>query len=275
MSHINRFVYEECIRRDVRTPDIPVLEKSYFGQCGEDLIVIALLRALARRKNINLADHRYLEIGANHPIATSATYLIHNQLHMRGVLVEANSQLLPALQKVRPLDTIKHAAISTSDETFIDFYISNQNELSSLNRKFVEEWQDGAVGIARIDKVPACRINKLLADEFADKAPLFLSLDIEGMDLDILRDWDWARWRPAIIQVEPSDHFHPNNSISIIQYLESQQYLLIASTEVNLIALDVHDWVNSAEGISAAKPHTISQNHTAPYVTGTDTNQIL
>ena len=239
MLRINGFVYEECFKQDIKAPDIPVFSKEYVGQCAEDLVVISLLRAIALRSNINLEGQRYLEIGANHPIATSATYLLHKQLGMRGVLVEANSELLSDLQKVRPLDSIRHAAIGLTDDPFINLYVSNQSELSSLDQRFVEEWRDGSVGVARVDKVPALRINKLLAEDFADESPLFLSIDVEGLDLEILQDWDWARWRPAIIQIEPSDHFHPDNSVSIIKYLRSQGYLIIASTDVNLIAIDI------------------------------------
>lgn len=238
VSAINTFVYNECFSNDVQAPDIPVYARPYFGQCAEDLIVVAILKAISVRENVNLAEQRYLEIGANHPIATSATYLMHRELGMRGVLVEANSQLLPTLRKVRPRDTIKHAAISIGDEPFIDFYVSNQSELSSLSKRFVEEWRAGIVGLARTEKVPALRVNTLLREEFFDDAPIFLSIDVEGLDLDILMDWDWDRWRPAIIQTEPSDHFHEGNSAAIEAYLKSQGYMLIAKTDVNLVAVD-------------------------------------
>lgn len=238
MSKINDFVIEECLKHGVQGPDIPVYAQETFAQCSEDIIVISILRALALRKKYNLCDKRYLEIGANHPIATSATYLMHTTLQMRGVLVEANSKLLPALQKIRPNDIIKYAAISVTDEPFINFYVSNQNELSSLHRDFVEEWQDGTVGLSHIDKVPALRVNDLLVSEFQNEAPIYVSIDVEGLDFEILKDWNWARWRPAVIQVEPSDHYIKNNSTAIIEYLETQGYLIIAKTNVNLIAID-------------------------------------
>lgn len=238
MLHENEFIKIECLNKGIHEQDIPVYLSKSYAQCAEDLIIASILKAIAVRKNINLCEKRYLEIGANHPIATSASYLMHTTLQMNGVLVEANSQLIPPLQKVRPSDTIIHAAITATDEPFVSLYVSNQNELSSLSRDFVEDWHDGAVGLSHIEKVPALRVNELLENEFPNEAPIYVSIDIEGLDYSILQDWDWARWRPTIVQVEPSDHFIADNSSTMRALLESNGYLLIALTDVNLIAID-------------------------------------
>lgn len=266
MSPINPFIYQACSDGAIRTPDIPVHARRHFGQCAEDLIIASLLRALVAREGTDLTEQRYLEIGANHPIATSATYLLSTELGMRGVLVEANPDLIADLIKIRSNDIVRHAAVTTSNEAFVELFVSNQNELSSLSRRFVEEWQEGSVGLNRIETVPALRIDQLLREEFGSTAPSFLSIDIEGMDLDILMDMDWSTWRPAIIQVEPSDHFHPNNSAAIADFLGSRGYLLVARTEVNLIAIDrtrlsVHEQRQNPElsAISTTSQHRLRE----------------
>lgn len=256
---INTFVYDACFEQDVKVPDIPAFARRYFGQCAEDLIVVALLRALATREGLDLTRERYLEIGANHPIATSASYLAHVELGMTGSLIEANRLLIDPLAKVRPHDKIRHLAITVSDEPFVELHVSNQNELSSLSRRFVEEWRDGAVGIARVDKVPAMRVNQLLKEDFPDCAPLFLSCDIEGLDLDVLKDLDWQQWRPAIVQVEPSDHFLRGNSQEIRSFLESQGYVIIAVTDVNLIAMDRARLQPSAESTEPKPQYDVQE----------------
>nr|WP_209914517.1 FkbM family methyltransferase [Agrobacterium pusense] len=86
--------------------------------------------------------------------------------------------------------------------------------------------------------VQASRMNDVLEEFFSERAPLYLSIDTEGLDLDLLKDVDWDRWRPAVVQAEPSEHFIENNAELISQLLESKGYVLVAKTAVNLIFMD-------------------------------------
>lgn len=234
----NPFILDICQRYNLSLPQIEVPLREQYGQVAEDVVVDGLLTAWAQRTGTSLADCRYLEIGANHPFSTSSTILLHRLHGMTGVLVEANESLLGALREARPADEIVYCAVTSEDVTEVDFFISNLSELSSLSREFVEDWQGGTVGVAEVRKVPAQRVNSLLQTHFADTAPVFMSVDIEGLDLDILQDVDWACWRPVIVQAEPSDHFAPNQSKAIANFMHAQGYVLIARTAVNLIFAD-------------------------------------
>jgi hypothetical protein len=64
-------------------PDIPVNAVEHYGQCSEDIIVRSLLRAIAIRKNVDLREKLYLEIGGNHPFATSR--MLKNSIKPRAV----------------------------------------------------------------------------------------------------------------------------------------------------------------------------------------------
>ncbi|MCZ7857773.1 glycosyltransferase [Agrobacterium salinitolerans] len=234
----NSFVYNEIEKCGLRSPDIEVLAQRYYAQCAEDLIVVSILKALSARRHFDLSAERYLEVGANHPIATSATYLLSLELGMSGVLVEANPALIADLEKVRKQDLVLNKAIIVGDSDTAELFVSNQNELSSLSRRFVEDWQDGAVGLKDVITVQASRMNDVLEEFFSERAPLYLSIDTEGLDLDLLKDVDWDRWRPAVVQAEPSEHFIENNAELISQLLESKGYVLVAKTAVNLIFMD-------------------------------------
>lgn len=232
---INPFVVLRTDEADIAPASIEVSLREQYGQESEDLIVESLLTAWAMRTGTDLSQCRYIEIGANHPFATSSSYLL-NRLHgMSGVLVEANEDLLEALRKARPQDAIAHCAVTTENVDEVDFFISNLSELSSLSRDFVETWQDGAVGIAEKRTVPARRVNNLLEEHFGATTPAFLSVDLEGLDLDILQDVDWKRWRPVVVQAEPSDHFVAKQSTAIASFMHAQGYVLVARTPVNLI----------------------------------------
>ena len=234
----NPFVTERSNATGIAQPDIDVVLREQYGQMAEDIIVEGLLIAWAQRTGSDLSTCRYLEIGANHPFATSASYLLYRLHGMTGVLVEANADLLDRLKSARPADEVAYCAITPQDVSEVDFYISDHSELSSLSRNFVEEWQDSAVGIADIRKVPAMRVNTFLEMYFGDSAPIFLAVDCEGLDFDILRDVDWVRWRPVIIQTEPSDHFVAGQAAAITTFMHDKGYVLVCRTTVNMIFSD-------------------------------------
>jgi len=129
-------------------------------------------------------------------------------------------------------------AVTHEDRDEVEFYVSHQDEISSLSKEFVDGWADGTVGIRETKTVKARRVNSILEEYFADVAPLFVSIDVEGLDLEILQDFDFTRWRPYLIQTEPSDHFIPQNSENMENFLISQGYMTICRTDVNIIAID-------------------------------------
>jgi FkbM family methyltransferase len=230
----NAFVYFQTLANRVPRPDISVPYVEHYGQCGEDLIVESFIAARAFSEGLDPSALRYLEIGGNHPFATSATFLLHAHLEMTRVIVEANGRLIAALRKGRPRDTIVHAAVIDSDEETVLLSVSRLNELSSLDPKFVLSGIGGSVGQARTERVPAIRINQII-ERHLGAAPCFMSIDVEGLDLRLLRDFDFSRYRPWFIQVEPSDDYLPGNSATICKFMCSVGYRLIAKTKVNMI----------------------------------------
>lgn len=238
MQNLNYNIYNEIALKGMKMPDIAVYNTPSYGQCGEDLIVAALLRSFAITEQLDVRAQTYLEIGGNHPLACSATYLLHTQLGMTGVLVEANPDLIEALERFRPDDRVVHAAVVATDQATVPLYVANQDELSSLSSSFVTEWQGGSVGVKQVVQVPARHINALLQDYWPTSAPLYVSIDVEGCDLDLVLAMDLKRYRPAVFQIEPSEHHKQGSTRSIVACMKAHQYALVAQTDVNLIFMD-------------------------------------
>lgn len=238
MRHLNYTLYDRIAQDGMKMPDIAVYDTLSYGQCAEDLIVMALLRSLVVTEQIDLKTQTYLEIGANHPVACSATYLLHCGLGMTGVLVEANPDLIAALERFRPFDRVVQAAVVATEATTVPLYVAHQDELSSLSQSFVTEWQGGTVGVKQVVDVPAVHINTLLRTYWPETVPLYVSIDIEGCDLELVQSMDFTRYRPAIVQVEPSEHHRAGTTQDLINCLMGQHYALVAKTDVNLIFMD-------------------------------------
>src|SRR5438034_3993649 len=213
------------------------IEETY-AQYGEDRIVLALLRALVcDRGGRSLQSICYVEIGGNHPIRNSNTWLLY-KAGCQGILVEPNPELAGLLAQVRPRDTVLAAAVVPDQQEQVVLHLGRYDELSSLRADHIASFGafGGLGGIERSISVPALNINTLFQRL---TAPVdYLSVDVEGLDVDLLAALDFSRFRPAIVQAEPSEHFLHGNTRRMIDLMHGNQYVLLARTEGNCIFLD-------------------------------------
>lgn len=232
---INPFVYQRILENGMSNSTIPAWLGETYSQCYEDIIIDSILRAAERRIKREFKGITYVEVGANHPVCSSSTYLWQKSRGINGILVEANPKLVPELKRFRPNDRIINAAVFDKDVDSIDFYISPENEISSLDEKFVTTWKN--LGVQEKISVPVIRVNKLLT-MVSDFELVILTIDVEGMDLRLLRDIDFNKHRPYILEIEPSDAYAPGTSDTMVDFMKNNGYDLHSLTDVNLIFVD-------------------------------------
>lgn len=239
MLRANPFVYEKSYEADIKGPDISAMLEEQYGQCAEDLLVLSFIRGFLQQEHgIDLKNKVCVEIGANHAFAGSNSFLLSKMLGLTSLLVEANPALIPDLKKARPDSEIHNLAIIDSDLKEVEFFVSKHSELSSLDRNFIEQWHEGNIGIETTFVVAAQRFNNFFADNLRNREILFLSIDVEGCDLKLLRDLNFNQWRPVLLQVEPSEHYIPDESTRIMELMRENNYRLIFKTNVNLVFCD-------------------------------------
>jgi FkbM family methyltransferase len=179
-----------------RFVDQTVHARAGFSQFGEDASIAAYLRLIGR------SCRRYIDIGANHPVLHSNTYLFYRD-GASGLLVEANPSIAARLRRRRPRDTVLNVAVSAKGGGHIDLHIMDFDGLSTVSAAHKDHIVgEGRARITRTARVPLVGINDLLADHAATGPVDFASLDIEGMDLEVLTAWDFDRSRPFLFSVE-------------------------------------------------------------------------
>ena len=226
----NPFVQYECRRLGVENAPIATNMYESYAQCNEDVIVESFLRAATYRAGRPMSSLRYIEIGANHPVQTSSTYLLYRVHSASGVLVEANPQLIDNLKKYRPSDIILNCAVTAAPVEKVEIHIHEKNELSSMSLEHIEKFSSfgGANGVVETISVEAIDINALMKKYFGDHID-FLSVDVEGFDLELLRSMDPV-FQPLVIQCE-----HEGKLDQFGALLGGKGYALCAVTDVNAI----------------------------------------
>lgn len=227
----NGFITYECNRLAIEPAPIATSIQETYAQCNEDLIIEALLRAVMLRSGREMSSVRYMEIGANHPVQTSATYLLSKNHGAKGVLVEAIPKLAARLETVRPNDVVVNCAITTSFDATVEFYVHEKDELSSVSVQHIAKFSQfgGEQRIVEKLTVQNMHINDLMRQHGAHLD--FLSIDVEGLDADLIAAMD-SVFQPSIIQCE-----HGGKIDEFYRLFGARDYVLAGITDVNLIAV--------------------------------------
>lgn len=221
-----------------RPPHRPTVDevfgKTSFAQQGEDLILLDILNTFQEK------NHSYIDIGAFHPILSNNTYLLY-QTGARGVLVEPNPALAPALRQLRPRDTVLEAGIGVTDQKEADYFvIKGDGQLNTFSREtaelYVEKYGKGV--IERVIKRELLNINDVLAKYLPTGGPMVFSIDVEGLDLEILKTLDFGRFRPLAFCIETSELLTGALETDIIEFMAAKDYYVRGGSFVNSVFID-------------------------------------
>ena len=88
-------------------------------------------------------------------------------------------------------------------------------------------------------------INVILKEQFGTSKPNLVSLDIEGLDYEILSAWDFEFFRPEVFCVETLTYTEDNSErklVGIIDLMNSKGYRVYADTYVNTVFVCETAW---------------------------------
>lgn len=209
-----------------------------YSQCGEDMIARFVFDAL------KLATPSYIDIGAHHPSYLNNTFGFY-QAGSRGVNIEPDPDLFARFPAERPLDANLNIGIGDAAGE-LDFFVMSARTLNTFSAEEARSASDkGRATIERTLKLPVRPVADVLAERFADAAPDFLSLDVEGLDLQILKAWDFSRWRPKLACVETivyGGERGEGQRDDIAELLQDNGYFSYAHTHVNTLFVDKAVW---------------------------------
>jgi FkbM family methyltransferase len=227
---------KDYIKRKIGIPN-NYCKKSY-SQSGEDLIVHYILNS------IGLLKPSYLDIGAHHPMYISNTALFY-EMGCTGINIEPDPTLFKEFIKYRNRDINLNVGIGLSDG-IIDFYMMSTSTLNTFSLSEAEELVKKGYSIVSKVKVPVLPLKDILDKYFGGRFPDFMSLDVEGLDMEILQSIDYESPNvPIVICVETISFSESGAGIKnheIIQFLQGKGYLAYGDTNINTIFVKEEKW---------------------------------
>jgi FkbM family methyltransferase len=164
----------------------------------------------------------FVEVGANRPRQESQSWHLE-QLGWAGILIEPQPDLADELQRARSAKVFA-VACSSPENAGQHMRLHIAGALSALDR---DRMAPGAKA-DRVIEVPVRTLDDILSEAGAP-APLdFLSVDVEGHELEVLSGFDFTRWRPRLVLLE--DHV---GNLDKHRFLRTAGYRLIRRVENN------------------------------------------
>ena len=212
-----------------------VTYKLTYSQTGEDILIDFIIAA----KKIKAFS--YLDIGANDPVHINNTFKFYQQGY-KGVCIEPNPYIFSKLKKKRPKDICLNIGIADKESAEADFFIMQSPMLNTFSKTEAEELEKNKQSkIKEIIKVPLQTVESVIDQYFEGKAPVFINLDVEGLDEIILKGFPFNKYRPYIFCIETvnyTDDASSEKRSEIMDLMRANQYKPFADTYHNTIFVD-------------------------------------
>ena len=222
---VRRYIPEPVWRRanNIRNRWFNSWARKSYSQNGEDRILDWCFDGKE--------DGFYVDIGAHHPKRYSNTYLLYRK-GWKGLNADANPGSMRAFRQIRPRDINVEAALATERRDLV-YYSFEDAALNTFDRATALERV--ANGCAIIRETPMTTVSlRELFDRYLPPGITIdlLTVDVEGLDYDVLQSNDWNRYQPVYILAEclESQSIQQIGSDKITQLLAKNGYIPIAKT---------------------------------------------
>ena len=156
--------------------------------------------------NFEENGHYFVEFGATDGINISNTFFLENHHRWKGLLAEPARMWHSHLKRNRKCD-LDFRCVFSSSGMKLDFFESFIGSLSTL-KQFSQADFSGTRGFKSKYLVETTSLDDLLIDHHSPQYISYLSLDTEGSEYEILRNFPFHKWNIGVITVE--HNFSPN-----------------------------------------------------------------
>ncbi|WP_099240437.1 FkbM family methyltransferase [Synechococcus sp. BDU 130192] len=189
-----------------------------WGQEGEDLV---LLRLFPKKSGF------YIDIGAHHPKRFSNTYLFY-QKGWNGINIDAKPGSMKLFQKVRSRDVNLEIPIAQEYKklTYFEF---EEPALNTFSKDLLIERKVKPIREIKLDCYP---LSEILDKHLNSRQEIdFMSIDVEGLDLEVLKSNNWEKYRPKIVLVEIlKSSLQQVQKTAVYRFLKEQNYDIYAKS---------------------------------------------
>jgi FkbM family methyltransferase len=163
-----------------------------FSQEGEDILL---------NRIFNFRPHgTYVDIGAHHPRRFSNTFFFY-KMGWTGINIDAMPGSMEAFRQQRPSDCNLELGIGLKKDR-LQFYIFHEPALNTFDKVVADKNTEAGWEMKEIKEVDVMPLGEILNEYLGERTIDFMSIDVEGFEMNILQSNDWSKYRPDYILLE-------------------------------------------------------------------------
>lgn len=201
-----------------------------FSQEGEDLLLLKLLQWKR--------DGFYLDVGCHHPWRYSNTALLNRDFGWHGMNIDPLPGTKILFDSVRPKDINIQCGVG-DQETDLTYFIFDPPAYSTFDLQKVKQLE-GQVKLIEKRLISVKPLDSILRETNSlDKTIDFMNIDVEGMELNVLKGMPFKTIRPHVICIEAlRTKWSELGNIPAYVFLEETGYDAVAKTVNSLFFVD-------------------------------------
>jgi FkbM family methyltransferase len=158
----------------------------------------------------------------------------------RGINVDATPGSMRAFEAIRRRDINVEVAVSDGEREIEFYWWAKPGVVNTVSPENAQKWTRDLGREPRVARVRTTTLAALLGRYLPEGQSIdFMTVDVEGHDLAVLRSNDWDRYRPELVLVE---HEVPDAasllSLDVTALMEQAGYVLHSWLRPNLVFRD-------------------------------------
>lgn len=210
-----------------------------YSSYGEDAMFNGVLKRLSWIMQKNLFDQNtYIDIGSFHPVKESNTYFLY-KLGWAGTLVDPNSYFNVLVHELRPHDILHNCAVDVTSGTKEFYMFGDTDSSNTLSKEFADrKVASQHTGVSWTAQVPTKTINDIITIHlnYFQRTPFLLNIDIEGLDLEVIKTYSHDVKIPFIMIEDDSMRTFTDSPIR--EVMNQRGYAPIATTFLTTLYID-------------------------------------
>ena len=186
-----------------------------YSQIGQDLRVIQTYN--------NKEDGFFIEIGASDGINLSNTYLLETKYKWKGICCEPVPNKFKELVNNRPNSICYSEAVFNQSGLSLNFDIANNFDLLSGISEYIDAYKSTVDKNKTSIEVQTISLLDVLEKSNAPKFIEYMSIDTEGSELEIIKNFDFEKYTFGLIDIE-HNYIEPRRT-EIYNLLSSKGYV--------------------------------------------------
>jgi FkbM family methyltransferase len=195
-----------------------------YSQEGEDMIYRSCFENRKSYKGF------YIDVGAHHPYRFSNTIYFY-QHGWQGINIEPTPGAIKLFNVFRRRDINLNIGIDAAVGV-LPFYCFNEPALNSFNKEISDTRSvNTKYKITKVINVKTVPLAQVLDAYLPEGQTIdFLTIDAEGLDMEILKSNDWNKYIPLFVMVEAVINIENLAGSEVYNYLSARNYELVAKT---------------------------------------------